>query len=191
MKTTKLLVGKAQTEVASRIKTELGKDLVGDEDVLQSLEKRLRERSVPEDQIRKQMKRLRFPQKLRQEEMVGAVETRQQGDKPEEEVTSPADSLREELDLEELEVNLPDPVLEVGVGTYVMSVVGRSKRRTLHQVGGCYRIPGVDYRDFVVIGDERPDLCPGERLCGTCFGRADKAVSEAEAVPSDESSSMS
>ena len=101
VKTTKLLVGKAQTEVASRIKTELGKDLVGDEDVLQSLEKRLRERSVPEDQIRKQMKRLRFPQKLRQEEMVGAVETRQQGEKPEDEVTSPADSMREELDLEE------------------------------------------------------------------------------------------
>ena len=63
-------------------------------------------------------------------------------------------------------MNLPDPVLEVGVGTYVMSVVGRSKRRTLHQVGGCYRIPGVDYRDFVVIGDERPDLCPGNVSVG-------------------------
>ena len=41
----------------------------------------------------------------------------------------------------------------------------------------------------MVIGDVRPELNPGERLCGTCFGRADKAVSEAEMVPSDVSSS--
>ena len=189
VKTTKLLVGKAQDEVANRIKAELGKDLVGDEDVLQSLEKRLRERSVPEDKIRRQMKRLRFPQKLRREAMPGSVDLMKPGGKADEEVTSPADSVREELDLEELEVNLPDTTLEIGVGTYVLSVVGRSKKRTLHQVGGCYRIPGVDYRDYVVVGDVRPELCTGERLCGTCFGRADKIVSEAEMVPSDESSS--
>ena len=37
-------------------------------------------------------------------------------------------------------------------GTYVMSVVGRSKRRTLHQVGACYRRPGRDYKSFLVVG---------------------------------------
>ena len=107
VKTTKLLVGKAQTEVADRIKAELGKDLVGDEDVLKSLEKRLQERSVPEDKIRKQMKRLRYPQKLRREAMAGSADFMRQVGRAEDEVTSPADSVREELDLEELEVNMP------------------------------------------------------------------------------------
>lgn len=77
--------------------------------------------------------------------------------------------------------------MEIGLGVYVMSLVGRSKRRTLHR-------PGRDYKDYVVIGDQRPELKAGERLCGSCFGAKDKAASEAaseeeEVVVSDESSS--
>ena len=189
VKTTKLLVNKAQNEVASRMQKELGKDLVGDEEVLGDLEKRLRERSVPEEVIKKQLKRLRYPQKLRQQSMKGAADPGEPGVGSELEVTSPAESAMGKVDLEEWEVELPDPTLEIGLGTFVMSVVGRSKRRTLHQVGGCYRIPGVDYKEFVVIGGERPELVPGERLCGTCFGQRDKTVTEAEMVPSSESSS--
>ena len=61
-------------------------------------------------------------------------------------------------------------------------------------MGSCYRRPGRDYRDYVVIGNERPELKVGERLCGSCFGSRDKAASEAAAseedqVVSDESSS--
>ena len=104
--------------------------------------------------------------------------------------TSPGD----ELDLEGLEAEAPDEMVEIGMGIYVMSLVGRSKRRTLHQVGSCYRRPGLDYKDYVVIGDQRPELKAGERLCGSCFGAKDKAASEAaseeeEVVVSDESSS--
>ena len=100
----------------------------------------------------------------------------------------------EELDLEGLEAGTPDKVVEIGLGVYVMSLVGRSKRRTLHRVGSCYRRPGRDYKDYVVIGDQRPELKAGERLCGSCFGAKDKAASqpaseEEEVVVSDESSS--
>ena len=72
--------------------------------------------------------------------------------------------------MEEFEAGIIDPVSEVPTGTYVMSLVGRSRKRTLHQVGACYRKPGLDYRDFVVIGENRPELVAGERLCGSCFG---------------------
>jgi len=74
-----------------------------------------------------------------------------------------------------------DGSMEVGRGTYVLSVVGRSKRRTLHQVGGCYRIPGVHYKEFLVVGDSRPTLEAGESLCASCFGKQQKLVSEATA----------
>ena len=74
-----------------------------------------------------------------------------------------------------------DGSMEVGRGTYVLSVVGRSKRRTLHQVGSCYRIPGVHYKEFLVVGDSRPTLEAGESLCASCFGKQQKLVSEATA----------
>ena len=75
--------------------------------------------------------------------------------------------------------------LEVTKGTFVLSVVGRSKRRTLHQVGSCYRIPGVHYKEFLVVGDSRPTLELGEKLCTSCFGRQQLLVSEATASEPD------
>ena len=49
-------------------------------------------------------------------------------------------------------------------GAYIMSVLGRS--------GECFRILGVHYHNFVVVGQERPEVraSEGERLCGVCFG---------------------
>ena len=34
------------------------------------------------------------------------------------------------------------------LGAYVLSIVGKSRTRKLHVVGGCYRIPGVRYREY-------------------------------------------
>ncbi len=79
----------------------------------------------------------------------------------------------------------------ISTGTYVLSVVGHSKNRTLHQVGACYRVPGVH---FLVVGDIRPTLEQGEKLCASCFGRQQKKVfSEATASEpeSDLASSVS
>ena len=57
-------------------------------------------------------------------------------------------------------------------GTYVLSVVGRPRRRTLHRIGECFRIPRVHYHNYVVVGQERPEIRAeeGEKLCGVCFG---------------------
>ena len=189
VKTSQILVMKAQAEVARRMKTEgFKRDLVGEEEVIAQVEQRLVERGVAEELIRKQSKRFRFYRMAYRENMGGAVEA---AGMPDEEVvqTSPAGSEVDPLDFEEMEAAEETPLSVVGMGTFVMSIVGRSKRRTLHQVGGCYRIPGVDYRDYVVIGDTRPALIEGEKLCGTCFGSKEKAFSESEEVPSSESSS--
>ena len=197
VKTTKKLVMEAQEQIAEQIKKQgLKNDILGEEEVLRGLEERLRERGVREDRISQQMRRLRFQQKAHRETMVGAVEARGERGKGHAvgSPTSPGDSVIGALDLEEWEASMPDEVVEIGIGTFVMSLVGRSKRRTRHRVGSCYRRPGRDYRDYVVIGNERPELKVGERLCGSCFGSRDKAASEAAAseedqVVSDESSS--
>ncbi|CAK9037827.1 DnaJ-like subfamily C member 17 [Durusdinium trenchii] len=82
---------------------------------------------------------------------------------------SPTEIFSEE---EDQNVDAADKGDEFPMGTFVLSVVGRSKARTLHVIGGCYRIPGVHYREYVVVGSERPDIDPkqGEKLCSTCFG---------------------
>ena len=83
------------------------------------------------------------------------------------------------------------------LGTFIVSVVGRTKRRTLHIMGGCYRVPGVHYREYVVVGMERPEISAecGERLRSTCFTPKEKIAEalttgeEAEQSTSSESSS--
>ena len=105
---------------------------------------------------------------------------------PTEEVPELENALVEEM--------MEDPGgMPVTTGTYVLSVVGRTRRRTLHQGGACYRIPGVHYKEFLVVGDSRPSLEAGERLCTSCFGKQQKAFAEAEAsdVQSVSASSMS
>ena len=195
VKTTKKMVMDAQAEIAERVKTQgLRQDILGEEEVMRGLEERLRERGVKENVISQQMRRLRFQQKAHRESMVGAMEVRARGEEGAGRApTSPLDEPGE-LDLEQLEVEGPDEEMEIGTGTYVMSLVGRSKKRTLHQIGGCYRRPGRDYKDYVIVGNQRPELKVGEKLCGSCFGARDKAVSEAaseaeDVVVSDESSS--
>ena len=198
VKTTKKLVMEAQEQIADQIKLRgLRSDILGEEEVFRGLEERLRERGVKDEKISQQMRRLRFHQKAHRESMVGAVEagTARRVSQAEGPPTSPGEMEVDVLDLEELEASMPDEMVEIGLGTFVMSVVGRSKRRTLHRVGSCYRRPGHDYKDYVVIGNQRPELKIGERLCGSCFSSRDKAASEAAAseeedqVVSDESSS--
>ena len=56
-------------------------------------------------------------------------------------------------------------------GTYVLSVIGRSERRTLHRVGECHRVPGVHYVKFQVVGNDPPDNKEFHRSCKICFPR--------------------
>ena len=68
-------------------------------------------------------------------------------------------------------------------GTYVLSVVGRSERKTLHRIGECHRVPGLHYSKFEVLGDEPPKAEEFHQACQICFPRG----IEAEGRSSDES----
>ena len=86
---------------------------------------------------------------------------------------SPTEVFSEE---EDMNTDLADSGDQFPLGAYVLSIVGRSRSRTLRVIGGCYRIPGVHYREYVVIGGDRPELDPrqGEKPCPTCFSAREK-----------------
>jgi len=104
---------------------------------------------------------------------------------------SPMEAAGDLLDLAEQLMVEPDAQLPVSKGTFVLSVVGRSKRRTLHQVGSCYRQPGVHYKEYLVVGDVRPVLEKGERLCISCFGKRDQVATQVGVINGDSSDSAS
>ena len=161
-----------------------GADLVEDEVLLQELGKWLEERCFTEHEIDEQLRRLRQTYRGRRWRRSDDQQMLELEDgSPPGEADSPlflADAgSSDPLPLEDAAVDLEANALEVSVGTFVLSLVGRTKRRTLHCVGSCYRKPGIHYKEFLVVGDVRPTLEVGERLCTSCFGRKDKLVAEA------------
>ena len=188
VKTTRVLVSQAQQEVAERLK-ESGviKDLLGEDEILGSLKSRLLERGVKEDRAKDQLKRLRFQLEAYRMEQEGCLSARARRLQEE----SPTEIAAEDVDLDEMELTAEEAFTTYPLGTFIMSIVGRSKRRTLHVIGGCYRVPGVDYREFVVIGSDRPQLKEGEKLCAVCFSAKEKAAVESGAEEIDDSASSS
>ncbi|CAE7206140.1 unnamed protein product [Symbiodinium natans] len=55
------------------------------------------------------------------------------------------------------------------LGCYFISIVGSSRRRTLHKGGECHRVPGVHYRNFMECGNERPERGQFDQVCRDCF----------------------
>ena len=91
-----------------------------------------------------------------------------------------------ESEEEELQTRATEVVrAETVAGTFVVSIVGRSRTRTLHRVGECHRQPGVHYAQFEILGDEPPDASTYHRACKNCFG---KDATAAEGSPEEESS---
>lgn len=175
-------------------------DEIEDDGVLQELAAWLCSRGYGESEAQLQMRRLmtRKGPKWRMADGFGVKESRAVASSPSVRSPSPLLSPTEpapDLQPDQLAEDMIEDAnaMEIGRGAFVLSVVGRSKKRTLHQVGACYRIPGVHYKEFVVVGDTRPTLEPNEKLCTSCFGRDQKLVSEALAgeLGSDEASSVS
>ena len=54
---------------------------------------------------------------------------------------------------------------------YVVSISARIKVRRLHKLHACYRVPGIDYHDWELMGDEPPDPSSYDCACSQCFGK--------------------
>ena len=95
-----------------------------------------------------------------------------------------------ENDLEGVETERKEimPVDRI-TGMFVVSIVGRSKTRTLHKIGECHRQPGVHYATFEVLGEETPSTAEYHRACKQCFGHGVEAASALEEETSGDVSS--
>ena len=134
----------AQKEVAEKLRHSWGgADLVEDEVLLQELGKWLEERCFTEPEIDEQLRRLRQTNRGRRWRR---SDDRQLLELEDGSLVGEADSPlpladagpADPLPLEDAAVDLEANALEVSVGTFVLSLVGRTKRRTLHCVGSCY-----------------------------------------------------
>ena len=92
-----------------------------------------------------------------------------------------------EEDLAELSDGEVDMKKELG--RYVVSISegrGRLGRKCLHRIGSCHRVPGIDFKNYELLGMDFPGAGSFDRLCKDC-----KLQVPAPAVPSPPSSSSS
>ena len=54
------------------------------------------------------------------------------------------------------------------LGHHIISIRQGSEIRTLHLLGACHRRPGVDYREWLVAGEERPQQSEHMQVCRQC-----------------------
>ena len=188
VKTSLTMVMEAQAVTASKLRDQIGGvDLVEEDLVLAELGRWMEDRGFSEPEIDEQLHALRLRRgrswkrkdglgllEIGDEEVLALEDARDQHS-PTEKADGDSDK---DLDLL---LQTDSGGLQVSTGTFVLSVVGRSKKRTLHRVGSCYRVPGIHYKEFLVVGDNRPVLEANERLCASCFGKQDKAFAEAGA----------
>ena len=71
-------------------------------------------------------------------------------------------------------------------GTYMVSIVGRSRKRTLHRMGECHRKPGAHFGRFEVLGSDLPSSVEYHRACKICFPLG---LNQSDEISGDESSS--
>ena len=61
------------------------------------------------------------------------------------------------------------PIEDKAPHGYVVAIAGSSRRRRLHQVGRCWRVPGLHYKDFEVFGDTLPAAEDYHLICRQCW----------------------
>ena len=55
------------------------------------------------------------------------------------------------------------------LGAFVVSISSKRRVRRLHQVGSCWMTPGVDYKDFQVLGQGAPSAEQFDQFCKLCW----------------------
>ena len=178
---------KAQEFVATYIREAAkGEDPLDESLVMQAVAERMDYLGYNEDEIAAQVRKLRT---FRRGKELGInkrslEEQAKKWDEPErsdtEEIMSAAaEDPQNDLGIdEEAEVSDVEEVAAVRVplGHYVISIVGRSKRKMLHRVGECFRRPGEHYANFEHVGSEPPESNRFHRACQVCFPKGSEPM---------------
>ena len=192
-------VTRVQAESARRIRTRLFQSDLGESETLDKLRNYMLARGFSPEDIEVQMVKLQVPHLAWREPKSGPQE-------PGLAAAEPVEDLEDDgfghvnLAREGLEVNLPIPdeeeacQPEIPEGSWVVSCEKAGKHRTLHQVGRCWRKPGVHYQWYERISDleaqkgvDKGSYTSGCRDCFKSLSR-DVGVSESESSSSSSSS---
>ena len=77
-------------------------------------------------------------------------------------------------------------------GCYVVSITGHKRLRRLHLMGACFRVPGIHFGEFEVLGSEAPSPDLYDAICKSCWndeeevGEAEDSADEVSSLPSEE-----
>ena len=77
-------------------------------------------------------------------------------------------------------------------GCYVVSITGHKRMRRLHFVGACFRVPGIHFCEYEVLGSEAPSPDLYDAICKDCWndeeeaGEAEDSADEVSSLPSEE-----
>ncbi len=83
-----------------------------------------------------------------------------------------------------------DTSLEIPLGDYIIAIRSRSRFRTLHRRGSCFRLPGRDYLEFAHSGPILPTSDSFHAVCRACFrGGANAIIDNAANTEEDSSAS--
>lgn len=170
---------RAQAHVAHFVKANAGcDDPVDERTVLEKMGVRMLQLGYDSADVKAQIRRLRYFDRTRRREVRSFrwtlldVEPVEKGDVDDVEQPEFPDFLPEvsvagipdsDTDVEEINPEV------IPNGYFVVSKVGKTGRKTLHKKGECYRVPGVHYADFEIIGPGPPEPERYHQACKACF----------------------
>ena len=179
-------VTRAQEHIAHFVKSNMaGVDPFDERETIEKMGVRMLQLGHSEDEVREQLRRLRVFDESAYSEIRQFKWTMIDAEPEEKGARGSTEPEFPDFFPEVVPVGLPDSESEleevngelVPSGFYVISKVGKASRRTLHKMGECYRVPGVHYADFEVIGSDPPEPERYHQVCKACFqGRGSAAA---------------
>ena len=158
-------VEKAQAKIAKFIRTSRGKaDPVDEEGLLSKIVSRLVDQGFEPSVAAEQLVLLSYFGRDTAPAASDSEELRSASD-------SATDVISSSSENEDAAPARKPPSPAQAQGKFFVSIVGRSKQRTLHRSGECYRKPGVHYKEFLDLGDQWPNKSDYHRACKACFPR--------------------
>ena len=179
----------AQIMIALFVKRSLGKRDVLDESLIfGTIAERMERVDYPEGVIQIQMEKLRcfggdrLPKKLK---LISHRQLQEDSEEDSDEYLNLLDAQAEghfgrleSISSDDEEAKEVTPKEMVSRGTFVLSIIGRCKRKTLHRVGECHRVPGVHYAEFEAVGNDPPPKDQFHQSCKICFPRGVETAPE-------------
>ena len=185
MRTTRRRIRTIQEKVADRIRQAEGmEDILDEEEIFEKLETYLQKKGVQQP-----CEGLRFFQKQKR------------GQKTSKAPLGEDELMWAELMGDEAEENRPREkatptevdrtVVKGEPGDYVVSVTEKRGFRRLHQLGRCYRVPGLHYTQWLTLGSGRPTPIEYDDFCRNCWPSSKKQTDGASSDSSSSGSSSS